>query len=79
RARHGAAMSSPSNTWEGMSEVGSLFYGKFLTQVREVAGPEKAKELIKQHIKESEHHEWLNNPDKANPILGYGKGSSNEN
>lgn len=79
RARHGAAMSSPSNTWEGMSVVGSLFYGQFLTQVREVAGAEKAEQLIKQYVNDSEHHEWLNNPAKANPILGYGKGSSDEN
>ncbi len=84
RARHGAAMGSPSNTWQGMSEVGSLFYGKFLIQLKKVAGDEKSKSLIEQHIKSSEHHEWLNHPNKANPILGYGHfdqatGSSNEN
>jgi len=84
RARHGAAMASPSNTWKGMSDVGRLFYGQFLTQLREVAGPEKSEALIKQYVKDSEHHEWLNHPEKSNPILGYGKmgygkGSSNEN
>ena len=72
-------MASPSNTWEGMSAVGSLFYGQFLTQVLEVAGPEKGAALIKQYVKESEHHDWLNHPKKSNPILGYGKGTSDEN
>ncbi len=79
RARHGAAMGSPSNTWEGMSDVGKLFYGKFLAQVREVAGKEKAEALLQQFIQTSEHHDWLNHPDKSNPILGYGKGNSHEN
>ncbi len=79
RARHGAAMASPSNIWEGMVDVATLFYGQFLTQVREVAGPEKGDSLIKRYINESDHHSWLNNPDKMSPVLGYGKGSSNEN
>ena len=79
RARHGAAMASPSNTWEGMAAVGTLFYGQFLTQVLEVAGPEKGEALIKQYVKDSEHHDWLNHPNKSNSILGYGKGTSDEN
>lgn len=79
RARHGAAMASPSNIWQGMSDVATLFYGTFLTQVREVAGPEKGEALIKQYIKESEHHSWMNNPGKVTPVLGYGQGSSDEN
>ncbi len=71
-------MGSPSDTWKGMADVGSLFYGKFLPQVRAAAGKEKGDALIKQYINESEHHQWLNHPAKANPILGYGKGSPNE-
>ncbi|MCK5665377.1 MAG: hypothetical protein KAI17_17940, partial [Thiotrichaceae bacterium] len=78
RARHGAAMTSPSNIWQGMADVATLFYGQFLTQVREVAGPEKGEALIKRYVNDSEHHDWLNHPDKASPLLGYGKGSSNE-
>jgi len=78
RARHGAAMGSPSNTWKGIADVGELFYGKFLVQVKEVAGKDKGEALIKKYINESEHHNWLNSPNKANPILGYGKGISNE-
>lgn len=78
RARHGAAMTSPSNIWQGMADVATLFYGQFLTQVREVAGPEKGEALIKRYVNDSEHHDWLNHPDKTSPLLGYGKGSSNE-
>jgi len=79
RARHGAAMYSPSNTWAGMSKVGKIFYGQFLPQVRKVTGSEKGNALIEKYVKQSEHHEWLNHPDKANSILGYGKGINDEN
>jgi hypothetical protein len=71
-ARHGAAMSSPSMTWKGMSEVGSAFYGTFLDQVRAVAGTERGAALIAKYVSGSEHHDWLNHPDKGNPILGFG-------
>ena len=77
-ARHGAAMGSPSMTWKGISDVGSDFYGKFLDQVRAVAGAEKGNALIKTHVNDSEHHQWLNHPEKSNPILGFGKGKANE-
>jgi hypothetical protein len=77
-ARHGAAMGSPSMTWKGMNDVGSDFYGKFLGQIREVAGNEKGNALIKEHVNDSEHHEWLNHPGKSNPILGFGRGKANE-
>jgi hypothetical protein len=77
RARHGAAMASPNHTWwEGLYLVSRNFYSKFLPQVRQVAG-EQADALIKQHVQDNEaHHGWLNRPDKASPILGYGKGST---
>jgi hypothetical protein len=71
-ARHGAAMASPSMTWKGMSEVGSAFYGTFLDQVRAVAGTERGAALIAKYVSGSEHHDWLNHPDKGNPILGFG-------
>ena len=73
-ARHGAAMGSPSMTWKGMSKVGSSFYGKFMSQIREAAGQDKGDALIKKHISGSKHHDWLNHPNKANPILGFGQG-----
>ena len=83
RARHGAAMFSPSNTWAGMADVARVFYGQFLPQVRKIASHEKVEALIREHVKDSEHHEWLNHPDKFSPILGNKKpdsekGSSNE-
>ncbi|MEJ1355161.1 MAG: multiheme c-type cytochrome [Candidatus Sedimenticola sp. (ex Thyasira tokunagai)] len=77
-ARHGAAMGSPSMAWKGIKDVGSGFYGKFLPQILGVAGEQKGRALIKEHVHDSEHHEWLNHPNKSNPILGFGKGKSNE-
>ncbi len=77
-ARHGAAMGSPSMTWKGMNDVGTEFYGTFLPQVETVAGKEKGAALIKKHVHDSEHHDWLNHPDKSSPILGFGKGKINE-
>lgn len=77
-ARHGAAMGSPSMTWKGMNDAGTDFYGNFLSQVREVAGEERGEALIRKHIQDSVHHDWLNHPDKANPILGFAKGKGNE-
>jgi len=77
-ARHGAAMGSPSMTWKGINDLGSDFYGKFLDQVRAVAGMDKGNALIKTHVRDSEHHQWLNHPGKSNPILGFGKGKANE-
>jgi len=75
RARHGAAMASPNHTWwEGMYQVGRNFYSKFLPQVREVAGDELADKLIQQYVTDQDHHQWLKQPQKANPILGYGIG-----
>ncbi|MBL3601108.1 MAG: hypothetical protein JMN25_14785 [gamma proteobacterium endosymbiont of Lamellibrachia anaximandri] len=75
RARHGAAMMSPNFTWwEGMHLVGQNFYGEFLPQVRELAGTEKADQLINEHVLSLDEHSWLKNPSKPNPILGYGIG-----
>ncbi len=76
RARHGAAMASPNHAWwEGIYEVGRNFYTKFLPQVREVAGKELGEELIGQHVSGLDEHQWLQQPNKANPILGYGSGA----
>ena len=77
RARHGAAMASPNHTWwEGMYVVGRNFYSKFLPQVREVAGKELGDALIKEHVTGLAAHQWLQNPQKGNPILGYGIGAT---
>ena len=75
RARHGAAMASPNHTWwEGIYVVGRNFYSKFLPQVREVAGEEAGNALIEKHVRSLPDHQWLTEPDKGNPILGYGVG-----
>ena len=72
RARHGAAMASPNHAWwDGMYRVGRNFYGKFLPQVREVAGAEQGAEVIARHLKQGQGHGWLEQPDRGNPILGY--------
>lgn len=75
RARHGAAMASANHTWwEGMYVVSRNFYSKFLPQVRAVAG-EQAEALIEKYVTSQDGHKWLNNPNKGNPILGYGTGN----
>jgi hypothetical protein len=74
-ARHGAAMASPNHTWwEGMYRVGRNFYHEFLPQVKQVAGEQLAAQLIEEHIQGNEAHQWLFQPNKPNPILGYGQG-----
>ncbi len=79
RARHGAAMGSANMAWwEGMHEVATNFYGKFLPQVKELAG-KKGDEIIKEHILESEYHEWLNRTQEATNVLGFTKESNDEN
>jgi len=73
RARHGASMASPNHAWwEGMYLVGRNFYGKFLPQVREVAGSE-ADAIIERHVGGQDSHGWLKDPNAVNPILGFGK------
>jgi hypothetical protein len=72
RARHGASMASPNHAWwEGMYVVGRNFYGKFLPQVRDVAGAD-AQGIIDAHVTGAEAHAWLGSPEQANPILGFG-------
>ncbi|MEW8505118.1 MAG: multiheme c-type cytochrome [Candidatus Thiodiazotropha sp.] len=72
RARHGASMASANHTWwEGMYLVGRNFYSRFLPQVEQIAGSEKAASLIQTYVKSNEHHQWLEQPQKSNPILGY--------
>lgn len=71
RARHGAAMASANHTWwEGMYVVARNFYGKFLPQVRAIAGPD-ADALIAQYVS-GDGHQWLKHPEKGNPLLGNG-------
>ncbi|MCB1792566.1 MAG: hypothetical protein KDJ24_19820 [Gammaproteobacteria bacterium] len=72
RGRHGAAMMSPNHAWwEGMYVVGRNFYGRFLPQLRAVAGAD-ADALIAEHIGSLPEHAWLKSPQKASPILGVG-------
>jgi hypothetical protein len=76
RARHGAAMASPNHAWwEGIYQVGRNFYTRFLPQVRAVAGEDMGERLIAKYVSDLEYHQWLQQPNKANPILGYGQGS----
>ncbi len=73
RARHGAAMGSANMAWwEGMHEVATTFYSQFLPQVKEVAG-KKGEALIKEHILESEYHEWLKRTQTSTKVLGFEK------
>jgi hypothetical protein len=70
RARHGAAMASPNHAWwEGMYVVGRNFYGRFLPQVRALAG-ERAGDLLDAHLSSAQGHAWLSRPEATNPILG---------
>lgn len=74
RARHGAAMMSPNQAWwEGMHRVSQTFYEEFLPQIKQLVGKEKADALFEKHLP-PEHHAWLKQPNKPNPILGYGIG-----
>jgi hypothetical protein len=72
RARHGASMASPNHAWwEGMYLVGRNFYSRFLPQIREAAGAE-AEDIIGRHVTSREGHQWLQDPNRPNPILGFG-------
>jgi hypothetical protein len=72
RARHGASMASANHTWwEGMYLVGRNFYSQFLPQVKQIAGKERGSELIRKYIKSSDHHQWMDQPQINNSILGY--------
>lgn len=71
RARHGASMASPNHAWwEGMYLVGRNFYSRFLPQIRETAG-EHAQDIIERHVSSQDHHQWLGDPNRPNPILGF--------
>ncbi len=70
RARHGAAMGSPNDTWwEGIHRVDKKFHGRFLPQLREVAGDEVSEALIREHVGDTEHQAG------SRPFLGYGAGN----
>lgn len=72
RARHGASMASPNHAWwEGMYLVSRNFYGKFLPEVRQEAGP-AAQAIIDRHLTDDAGHGWLSAPDEVNAILGFG-------
>ncbi len=59
RTRHGASMSGPDYAWwHGMYEVAKTFYNEFLPEVKQVAGPELYRELLKKYIEPDVRHEW---------------------
>jgi hypothetical protein len=51
--------------------VGRNFYGRFLPQVREVAGPTEGEAIVRKHLADVAGHAWLAQPQRTNPILGY--------
>jgi hypothetical protein len=72
RGRHGASMMSPNHAWwEGMYLVGRNFYSRFLPEARGIAG-EQAEELVEAVLRRNEQHNWLDQPDQASAILGFG-------
>jgi hypothetical protein len=65
-------MASPNHAWwEGMYLVSRNFYGKFLPEVRQEAGP-AAQAIIDRHLTDDAGHGWLSAPDQVNAILGFG-------
>ncbi|MBF0265411.1 MAG: hypothetical protein HQL46_09065 [Gammaproteobacteria bacterium] len=76
RFRHAAAMGDKSAAWwEGIFSLGTNFYGKFLPQLKQLAGKEKAEQLITEHVKENDNHLWFNNLNKESKLLGVEKGN----
>lgn len=72
RARHGASMASPNHAWwEGIYVVSRNFYGRFLPQVREVAG-DAADALLDKYVHSQPPHAWMQSPGRPSPILGVG-------
>jgi hypothetical protein len=64
-------MASPNHAWwEGMYVVGRNFYSRFLPEARAVAGAQAA-EIVDARIAAGEHHAWLRDSARHNPILGY--------
>jgi hypothetical protein len=71
-------MASPNHAWwEGMYVVGRNFYGRFLPEVRTVAG-EDAQAIIDAHVTGAAPHQWLDSPRQSNPILGFGAGEGGD-
>lgn len=59
RARHGASMMGPDYAWwHGIYEVAKHFYGKFIPQLREVAGEELAEKLLNRYVYSQDGHIW---------------------
>jgi hypothetical protein len=51
--------------------VGRNFYSRFLPEARGIAG-EQAEELVEAVLRRNEQHNWLDQPDQASAILGFG-------
>ncbi|MCP3870414.1 MAG: hypothetical protein GY703_20445 [Gammaproteobacteria bacterium] len=74
RARHGAAMQSPNDTWwEGIHRVNRTFHDHFLPQVRGVAGDEITEALIREHLGQDTE---TGQSSSTEPFLGYGEGKT---
>jgi hypothetical protein len=59
RARHGAAMQGPDYAWwHGVYEVAKTFYEHLIPQMREVAGPELADQILQSNVYLVPGHEW---------------------
>ena len=59
RARHGASMMGPDYAWwHGLYEVSKHFYNKFIPELKEAAGEEKAAELLEKHVYSQDGHLW---------------------
>ncbi|MBW7996409.1 MAG: cytochrome C552 [Candidatus Glassbacteria bacterium] len=59
RARHGASMMGPDYAWwHGMYEVAKHFYIKFIPELKEAAGEQKAEELLEKYVYSQDGHLW---------------------
>jgi hypothetical protein len=59
RARHGASMMGPDYAWwHGLYEVSKHFYTEFIPELKEVAGEDRANELLEKYVYSQEGHLW---------------------
>ncbi len=57
---HGAAMCGPGYAWwHGIYDVAKNFYTEFLSEVKQVAGPELYGEIVKKYLESDVRHEWF--------------------
>lgn len=83
RARHGASMSGPDYTWwHGLYEVAKHTYFKFIPELKDLVGEEKAMTLLKKHFTHPGHKWYFEgmSPERIDEMRSayekrYGKGS----